>query len=84
MLVRPAMRSILYSSRSSSITPPDCETGWNRRPSRSPLLRSAPIRRSAPPARRAKRRDGADAQLGSLDGADNNCSTKLRVGCFAA
>ena len=44
-----AMRSILYGSRSSSITPPDRETGWNRRPSRSPLLRSDPVRRSAPP-----------------------------------
>ena len=40
-----------YCSRSSSITPPDSETGWNRRPSRSPLLRSEPVtvRRSAPP-----------------------------------
>ena len=27
MSVRPAMWSILYCSRSSSITPPDCETG---------------------------------------------------------
>ena len=42
------MLSILYCSRSSSITPPVCETGWNRRPSRSPLLRSDPVRRPAP------------------------------------
>ena len=43
------MLSILYGSRSSPITPPDRETGWNRRPSRSPLLRSEQVRRSAPP-----------------------------------
>ena len=76
MSVRPAMRSILYGSRSSSITPPDCEAGWNRRPSRSPLLRSAPVRRSAPPARRAESGDGADAQQGVLDGAGDGRSTK--------
>ena len=86
MSVRPAMRSILYGSCSSSIISPECETGWNRRPSRSPLLRvrSAPVRRSAPPARRAERMDGADAPRSGLDGARDSSSTKRRVGGFAA
>ena len=76
MSVRPAMQSILYCSRSSSITPPDREAGWNRRPSRSPLLRSALVRRSTRPARRVERGDRAGAQLGCLDGAGDSSSTK--------
>ena len=67
------MLLILYCSRSSSITPPGSRTGWNQRPSRSPLLRLALVRRSAPPAQRAERRDGADAPLGCLDTAGYSC-----------